>query len=52
MKPYQVLENGSSIDLSEDEFQKTKHLLYFCDECNLWHIELDYCMDDINELIK
>ena len=52
MKTYEVLENGHSISLNENEYQKVKHILYFCSECGFWHIDNEHTMDNINELLN
>lgn len=52
MKKYQVLENGDCIDLTDDEFQIVKNLLYYCDPCKSYHIENGFTMDDLVAKIK
>lgn len=41
------IDNARQIELSPEEYERVNNILYFCEECNCSHLDLDYTFEQL-----
>lgn len=49
---YEIIEDGTSLKLTEPQYEKVRDILYYCSECSCYHVKINFDLDVVESRIK